>query len=91
MDQENRAIPVSSSQGEASSRRVLTRGDLAAILGLIFVVMLAVAEKYRGRIEGLFGSMGSSTVSQEIGTNELEAALEEALLTPPPVLSLIHI
>ena len=81
MARHDQSMSVSPSQD--ASPRTLTRGDLAAILILLFVAMLAVADKYRARIERLFGGMASSGLQTKHDAGGLQAALHEALLAPP--------
>jgi len=66
------------------ARRLFTRGDLAAILILLFVAMLALAEKCRPGIEKVISAITTSALKEQTTDNLLSDCLVEALAQRPP-------
>lgn len=66
------------------ARRLLTRGDLAAVLILLFVAILALAEKCRPGIEKVINTVTASALNEQTANNLLSDCLLEALAQKPP-------
>ncbi len=75
---------ISPATGRLRPRRLLTRGDLAAVLILLFIAVLALAEKCRPGIEKIINAMTASASKEQTDDNLLSDCLVEALAQSPP-------
>jgi len=74
---------ISATVRKLRARKRLTRGDLAAILILLFVAILALAEKCRPGIERIINTMTMSAIEERTTDNLLSDCLAEALAQDP--------